>query len=97
MQVHEWQADLTTSGLGKCEVLNNVRLEKHGKTESKLTTANISVSLVFIADDIVDKVVIDTDFMIACDINFNMEQQIICWRNVNIPLSVANIVRLPKD
>ena len=49
----------------KCEVLNNGRLLEsatvHGKTEAKVTIANISVSHVFIVADIVDDIFIDAD------------------------------------
>ena len=54
----------------------------HGKTEAKVTIANISVSHVFIVADIVDEVIIAADLMIAHGINLNMRQQIMSWRNV---------------
>ena len=81
----------------KCEVLSNVRLRTatgesaivHGKTEAKVTIANISVSHVFIVADIMDEVIIGADFMIAHGINLNMGQQIMSWRNAEIPLDVG--------
>ena len=82
---------------GKCEVLSNVRLQTstrefaivHGKTEAKVTIANISVSQLFIVTDIVDEVIIGADFMIIHGINLNMGQQVINCRNVEIPLDTS--------
>ena len=59
----------------------------HGKTEAKIS--NVSVSHVYIVGDIVDEVIIRVDFMIANGISFNMGQQIMSWRNVEIPLDVG--------
>ena len=56
---------------------------------AKVTIANISVSHVFIGADIVDEVTIGTDFMIAQGINLNIGQQMMSWRNVEIPLDVG--------
>ena len=76
----------------KCEAESNVRLwtvagesaTVHAKTEAKVIIAKIKVSQVFIVADIVDEVIIGADFMITHGINFNMKQQIMTWRNVEI-------------
>ena len=54
-----------------------------------MTIGNVSVKNVFIVADIVDKVIIGADFMIAHDIYLNMGQQIMSWRNMEIPLYVG--------
>ena len=50
---------------------------------------NVSVSRVFIVADIVDDAIIGVDFMVAHGINLNMVQQVISWRNLEIPLDAG--------
>ena len=57
--------------------------------EKKVTIANISVSNAFIVADIVDEVIIGAEFMIAHGISLNMGQQIMSWRNMEIPFEVG--------
>ena len=63
----------TSDSYGKSPII-------HGKTEAKVTIANISITHVFIVADIVDDLIFGADFMIAHGINLNMEQQIVSWR-----------------
>ena len=81
----------------KCEAISNIRLRTatgetatiYGETKAKVTITNISVSYLFIVDDIASKVIIGVDFMIDHAINLNMGQQIMSWRNVEIPFDVG--------
>ena len=90
---------------GKCEALSNVRLRTatgesaivHGKTEAKVTIANISVSHVFIVADIVDEVIIGADFRIIHGNNLNMGQQVMSRRNVEIPLDVDTSIKCTSE
>ena len=86
---------------GKCEALSNMRLRTaagesatvHGRTEVKVRIGNVRVSHVFIVADIVDGVI----FAIAHGINFNMGQQIMSCRNVEILLEgEISIKRTPE-
>lgn len=82
---------------GTVEPLTNIKLRTatgepatvYGKIKVELTIGNMSINHVFIVADIVDEVIIGADFMISHGINLNMGQQIMIWRNVEIPLNVG--------
>ena len=59
-----------------------------------MTIANISVSHVFIVGDIVDEVIIGADFIITHGINLNICQQVMNWRNVEVPHDVGYKIQM---